>query len=244
MRVGPASAGALPGPACYGNGGPLTITDCNVLLGRIQPDYFPKVFGPSNDQGLDESSVRHRFTELAETMLQTVGSSSAPEVVAQGFLTIAVAKMAGAIKQISIEKGHDITDYALVAFGGAGGQHACQIADALGIKKIIMHPLAGVLSAFGIGTANVASVKHESIESPLDESSLKVAASVLDRLTQSCELELAEQLIGSERLVHTKSLALRYEGTDSSILVPLNSIVNMESDIRKNAQRSIRFCFA
>ncbi|MBI2811653.1 MAG: hydantoinase B/oxoprolinase family protein [Candidatus Melainabacteria bacterium] len=241
MRVGPASAGAVPGPACYGNGGPLTITDCNVLLGRIQPDYFPKVFGPSNDRGLDEGSVKRRFAELAETMLQNVGSSSAPEVVAQGFLTIAVAKMAGAIKQISIEKGHDITDYALVAFGGAGGQHACQIADALGIKKILIHPLAGVLSAYGIGTANVASVKHESIESLLDENSLNLARNVLERLTKSCQQELADQLIGEENLMHTKSLALRYEGTDSSILVPLESIATMKTVFEKT--HSDRFGF-
>lgn len=233
MRVGPASAGALPGPACYGNGGPLTITDCNVLLGRIQPEHFPKVFGPSNDEGLDTNSVKSRFAELAETLLQKTGSSAAPEVVAQGFLTIAVAKMAGAIKQISIEKGHDITDYALVAFGGAGGQHACQIADALGIKKILMHPLAGVLSAFGIGTANVASVKHESIESLLDESSLEVAKTVLNKLSQTCELELADQLIGSERLVHTKSLMLRYEGTDSSIMVAVAPIARMTEVFEK-----------
>ncbi len=241
MRVGPASAGALPGPACYGNGGPLTITDCNVLLGRIQPDYFPKVFGPSNDQGLDTDSVHQRFAELAETLLQKTGSSSAPEVVAQGFLTIAVAKMAGAIKQISIEKGHDITDYALVAFGGAGGQHACQIADALGIKKILMHPLAGVLSAYGIGTANVASVKHESVEALLDQNNLDLASTVLERLMQSCELELADQLIGSEQLVHAKSLTLRYEGTDSSIPVALASIAEMKEVFEKT--HSDRFGF-
>ncbi|CAN5730323.1 hydantoinase B/oxoprolinase family protein [soil metagenome] len=241
MRVGPASAGAVPGPACYGNGGPLTITDCNVLLGRIQPDYFPKVFGPSNDQRLDEGSVKRRFAELAETMMSNVGSASTPESVAQGFLTIAVAKMAGAIKQISIEKGHDITDYALVAFGGAGGQHACQIADALGIKKILIHPLAGVLSAYGIGTANVASIKHESIESLLDENSLEMAGKMLERLTQSCELELADQLIGTEKLVRTKSLALRYEGTDSSIMVPLESIAKMKALFEKT--HSDRFGF-
>lgn len=241
MRVGPASAGALPGPACYGNGGPLTITDCNVLLGRIQPDHFPKVFGQSNDQGLNTDSVNSRFAELAATLLQKTGATSAPEIVAQGFLTIAVAKMAGAIKQISIEKGHDITDYALVAFGGAGGQHACQIADALGIKKILMHPLAGVLSAYGIGTANVASVKHESIESLLDQNSLDLASTVLDRLTQSCELELADQMIGSEKLVHTKSLTLRYEGTDSSILVPLASVAEMKELFEKT--HSDRFGF-
>ncbi len=225
MRVGPQSAGAMPGPACYGNGGPLTITDCNVLLGRIQPDYFPKVFGPSNDQGLDRTRVQQLFSELAQNMSEH--SSTTPEVVAQGFLSIAVAKMAGAIKQISIEKGHDVSNYALVAFGGAGGQHACQIADALGINKILIHPLAGVLSAFGIGTANVTAVKHKSIELALSEENIQIAHQTVQQLTESCKTELSLQLTGSEQLTHSVSLALRYEGTDLAISVPFASMEKM-----------------
>ncbi|MFN8551020.1 MAG: hydantoinase B/oxoprolinase family protein [Candidatus Obscuribacterales bacterium] len=229
MRVGPASAGALPGPASYGNDGPLTITDCNVLLGRIQPDFFPKVFGPSGDQGLDKTKVEQLFSKLAHSM----PDSPAPEAVALGFLTIAVAKMAAAIKQISIEKGHDISNYALVAFGGAGGQHACQIADALGIRKIIIHPLAGVLSAYGIGTANLTTVKNESVELSLTEGNLKVAVKTLDKLTRACEFELAPQLIGNEQVSATRTLALRYEGTDMAISVPFGSLQSLRTAFEK-----------
>lgn len=229
MRVGPASAGAQPGPACYGNHGPLTITDCNVLLGRIQPDFFPKVFGPSGDQGLDKAKVGELFSNLSRSM----PGSLTPEAVAQGFLTIAVAKMSAAIKQISIEKGHDISDYALVAFGGAGGQHACQIADALGIRKIIMHPLAGVLSAYGIGTANITMVKNESVELPLTAENLEVAKKTLEKLTKNCEIELAPQLIGNEQISATNSLTLRYEATDMAISVPLDSPANLRTAFEK-----------
>jgi 5-oxoprolinase (ATP-hydrolysing) len=233
MRVGPASAGAMPGPACYGNGGPLTITDCNVLLGRIQPDHFPRVFGESNNEGLNKGRVEKLFSELTQTMHHNSGVYQAPEVVAHGFLTIAVAKMAGAIKQISIEKGHDISNYALVAFGGAGGQHACQIADALGITRIIIHPLAGVLSAYGIGTANVTAVKHESVELPLTTENLKCAESTLSKLTKLCESELLHQLAGTEHLMKTESLSLRYEGTDLSIPVTRESLASMKQAFEK-----------
>ncbi len=233
MRVGPQSAGANPGPACYGNGGPLTVTDCNLLLGRIQPKYFPKVFGPQNNAEIDESCVKKLFAELCHAVANATGSPAAPEVVAQGFLGIAVAKMAHAIKQISIEKGHDVTNYALVAFGGAGGQHACQIADALGMKKILIHPLAGVLSAYGIGTSNIVCVKNESIELPLAEENQSAIAASLKRLVQACQSELADQLILADKIVTSEKASLRYHGTDLSISVPFATVDLMKEDFEK-----------
>jgi len=148
-RVGPNSAGADPGPACYRRGGPLTVTDCNVMLGKLQPDFFPHVFGPEADQPLDDQAVARRFAELAAEIEAATGTRRRPEEVAEGFLTIAVENMAGAIKQISVQRGHDVTRYGLNCFGGAGGQHACLVADALGIDKVLIHPLAGVRSAYG-----------------------------------------------------------------------------------------------
>src|SRR5690606_33215238 len=149
-RVGPGSAGANAGPACYRRGGPLTVTDANLLLGRIQPRYVPHVFGPTGDQPLDQDVVRERFTVLAEEMATATGVSRSPEEVADGFLQIAVANMANAVKKISVQKGHDVTEYVLTTFGGAGGQHACAVADALGIRTVLVPPMAGVLSALGI----------------------------------------------------------------------------------------------
>jgi 5-oxoprolinase (ATP-hydrolysing) len=233
MRVGPRSAGANPGPACYGNGGPLTVTDCNLLLGRIQPKYFPKVFGPDNNSEIDETYVKKLFTELCHTVSLATGSQATPEVVAEGFLGIAVAKMAQAIKQISIEKGHDLANYALVAFGGAGGQHACQIADALGLKTILIHPLAGVLSAYGIGTSNIGCVKNESIELPLAEESQSTIAASLKRLAQACQSELADQLVLADKIVTTEKISLRYHGTDLSLSVPFANVVAMKEDFER-----------
>ena len=146
-RVGPDSAGADPGPACYRGGGPLTVTDANVMLGRIQPAHFPAVFGPGGDQPLDDEIVRRRFTELAAAIRTATGDERSPEQVAEGFLRIAVANMANAVKKISVQKGHDVTRYVLTTFGGAGGQHACAVADALGIRTVLVPPMAGVLSA-------------------------------------------------------------------------------------------------
>ncbi|HEU4967941.1 hydantoinase/oxoprolinase family protein, partial [Sphingomonas sp.] len=161
LRVGPESAGAVPGPACYRRGGPLTVTDCNVLLGKIRPDHFPAVFGPNGDEPIDVTAVRDRF----EAMGAEAGMSA--EALAEGFLRIAVDSMANAIKTISIARGHDVTRYTLACFGGAGGQHACLVADALGMERVMIHPLAGVLSAYGMGLAEVAVLRETTVEAPL-----------------------------------------------------------------------------
>ncbi|MEX2354048.1 MAG: hydantoinase/oxoprolinase family protein, partial [Gammaproteobacteria bacterium] len=154
FRVGPGSAGACPGPACYRNGGPLTITDCNVMLGKLQPEFFPKVFGPDGVQTLDRDAVTAGFQKLAGRIEQDTGDKWRAEAVAAGFLAIAVENMANAIKKISVQRGYDVSDYTLCCFGGAGGQHACLVADALGMKRIFIHPFAGVLSAYGMGLAD------------------------------------------------------------------------------------------
>src|SRR6266849_6764135 len=168
LRVGPESAGANPGPACYRRGGPLTVTDCNVLLGKIQPDFFPKVFGPRGDDSLDADVVRGKFAALAADIARVTGTPQTPEGVAEGYLRIAVANMANAIKFISVQRGHDVTEYTLACFGGAAGQHACLVADELGMKRVYIHPLAGVLSAYGMGLAQVRALREEAVEKPLD----------------------------------------------------------------------------
>ena len=167
FRVGPDSAGADPGPACYRRGGPLTVTDCNVLLGRIQVERFPKVFGPGGDEGLDRDVVRRRFEELAGEIAGATGLPvQGPEQVAEGFLRIAVENMANAIKKISVQRGHDVTEYTLHCFGGAAGQHACRVADLLGMREIFLHPLAGVLSAYGMGLADIRAIREKQLELP------------------------------------------------------------------------------
>lgn len=168
-RVGPDSAGAVPGPACYRRGGPLTVTDANVMLGRVQPAHFPAVFGPAGDLPLDADVVRERFGDLADDVARATGTRRTAAEVAAGFLEIAVLNMANAVKKISVERGHDITRYALTSFGGAGGQHACAVADALGVDTVLVPPLAGVLSAYGIGLADATAMREQSVEAELDD---------------------------------------------------------------------------
>src|SRR6185437_14380371 len=182
--VGPDSAGADPGPAAYRRGGPLTVTDANIMLGRIQPEYFPSVFGASGSEPVDAAIVREKFTSLARQIGETTGAGSgaAPEQVAAGFLEIAVANMANAIKKISVQRGYDITRYVLATFGGAGGQHACAVADALGITEVLIHPLAGVLSAYGFGLADVTAMRETAVEAPLSAGLLPELDRVADAL--------------------------------------------------------------
>ncbi|HEY9786740.1 MAG TPA: hydantoinase/oxoprolinase family protein, partial [Candidatus Obscuribacterales bacterium] len=168
-RVGPHSAGADPGPACYRKGGPLTVTDCNVMLGRVQPQFFPRIFGARHDQAIDLDVVHQKFSLLKQEMASASGCERTAEEIAEGFLEIAVETMANAVRKISTERGYDLRDYALAAFGGAGGQHACAMAEKLGIRTILIHPLAGVLSAFGIGIADTGLIRNKSIEMPLDK---------------------------------------------------------------------------
>jgi len=208
LQVGPESAGAFPGPACYRNGGPLTVTDCNVMLGRVRPEYFPPVFGPDQNLPIDADGVQAQFAELAETVSAATGEHWTAERLASGFLDIAVENMAAAVKKISVQRGYDIQDYVLSGFGGAGGQHACAVAAALGMRRVYLHPMAGVLSAFGIGIADQRWLGDESIEQPLD--------------TASQALGNAMQGLREQSTVHgreTLRVYLRYQGSDTPLLV-------------------------
>ncbi|MGD9941827.1 MAG: hydantoinase B/oxoprolinase family protein [Burkholderiaceae bacterium] len=240
MRVGPDSAGANPGPACYRRGGPLTITDANVMLGKLQPDFFPAVFGEHGDQPLDAGVVRRRFDELAAEIAAATGRRMSPEQVAQGFIDIAVANMANAIKKISVQRGYDVTRYALTTFGGAGGQHACLVADVLGMQAVLAHPLAGVLSAYGMGLAEQVAIRERSIERPLDAGGHAQAQATLDALESAARAELLSQGLPSERLRVNRRVLLRYQGTDTSLSVPWGP----EPALREAFQQAYRQRFA
>jgi 5-oxoprolinase (ATP-hydrolysing) len=227
-RVGPDSAGAVPGPACYRRGGPLTVTDANVMLGRIQPDHFPAVFGPGGDQPLDAETVRERFVALAAEVHKESGTKRTPEEVAAGFLEIAVLNMANAVKKISVQRGHDITRYALTSFGGAGGQHACAVADALGVNTVLVPPLAGVLSAYGIGLADATAMREQSVEAELDERAVTRVRTLCDELAARTRAELRTDNIPDEAISTHARVLLRYAGTDASLPVPLDTVTAMK----------------
>ncbi len=218
-RVGPESAGAYPGPACYRHGGSLTVTDCNVMVGKLQADFFPLVFGSEGNLPLDAAIVRYKFAELATEICQKTGERRTPEQVAEGFLAIAINHMATAIKKISIQRGYDVTEYTLCCFGGAGGQHACLIAEALGMRQIFIHPYAGVLSAYGIGLADVRSLKQKAVEARLTEQTIPTLKQTLETLTALCQAEIAEQDVERDRIRVLQKAHLRYEGTDSALIV-------------------------
>ena len=218
-RAGPDSAGADPGPACYRRGGPLTVTDCNVMLGRLQPAFFPAVFGPGGDRPLDPAPVRGAFARLTAAIRAASGDDRTPEQVAEGFLTVAVENMASAIKHISVQRGYDVTGYTLQCFGGAGGQHACAVADALGMTRVMIHPFAGVLSAYGMGVADVRALREKSVETPLDVGAATALTPVLDPLEDAVRDELRRQGIGADRVAVHRRVHLRYAGTDSALVV-------------------------
>ena len=219
LRVGPESAGANPGPACYRRGGPLTVTDCNLLLGRIQPAFFPAVFGPERNQPLDRETVIHQFEALAADIRTTVGKIYSVEELAEGFLTIAVENMANAIKQISTQRGYDPTEYALCCFGGAGGQHACAVADALGMSTIFIHPLAGVLSAYGMGLADARLLKEHAIEEPLTADLMPLLQRIFTELAQVGRTEMMAQDVPTARIRAVRTIRLRYAGSDTALSV-------------------------
>jgi len=221
FRVGPESAGASPGPACYRSGGPLTLTDCNLFLGRIDPSQFPSVFGPDANQPLDQDAATARLKEVAD---QLRGSKDL-EDIARGFLDIAVDNMAAAIRKISIARGHDVTRYTLACFGGAGGQHACAVADALGMETILVHPLAGVLSAFGIGIADVKAIREASWLKPLEED----FEAALGDLERAAEAALLEQGLPRDRIELLRRTRLRTEGSDTTLEVAVSSRREMQS---------------
>ncbi|MFL6846493.1 MAG: hydantoinase B/oxoprolinase family protein [Allosphingosinicella sp.] len=226
FRVGPDSAGAVPGPACYRRGGPLTITDCNVVLGKIRPDRFPRVFGPGGDQPMDSAAS----LDLCERIGAEVGMDA--EAVARGFVRIAVDNMASAIKRISIARGHDVTRYTLACFGGAGGQHACLVADALGMERVMIHPLAGVLSAYGMGLADMVELRQRSVGGEALED-------VLAELGSEAEAALKEQ--GVEGVELKRRAALRYEGSDSSLEVKAGPFEEMRAAFEESHRTRFGF---
>ncbi|WP_018875326.1 MULTISPECIES: hydantoinase B/oxoprolinase family protein [unclassified Thioalkalivibrio] len=220
LRVGPESAGAQPGPACYGQGGPLTVTDCNLLLGRLRPEYFPAVFGPDRDRPLDAEPVRRQFAELAAAVAAATGEPATPESLAEGALQIAVEHMAQAIKTISVQRGHDVSRYALVCFGGAGGQHACRVAEQLGMRHILFHPLGGVLSAYGMGLGELRALRERSLEWPLDEPHAGAIESALAEQVAAARAALTDQGVAAADMRIERRLHLRLAGSDTALEVP------------------------
>lgn len=215
FRVGPDSAGANPGPACYRNGGPLAVTDANVMLGKLPPEHFPAIFGPEQNQPLDVETVRERFAALAAE----IGDGRSPEDVADGFIRIAVANMVEAIKKISVSRGYDVTRYALNCFGGAGGQHACLVADALGMKSILLHPMSGLLSAYGMGLADIRATRQKALGVALDEAAPNAILELGHKLQSECLVELEAQGIARERIRTHLRAHIRYAGTDTVLPV-------------------------
>ncbi|MGV3498252.1 MAG: hydantoinase/oxoprolinase family protein, partial [Hydrogenophaga sp.] len=223
FRVGPESAGANPGPASYRRGGPLAVTDANVMLGKIQPAHFPKVFGPNANEALSAEAVRAKFGELA----QQTGRSA--EDVAEGFIRIAVQQMANAIKKISVARGYDVTRYTLQCFGGAGGQHACLVADALGMNRVFVHPLAGVLSAYGMGLADQNVIKEQAVERVLAGDALGDVGEQLDALAKAAADELRSQQASAGEVQVHRRVHVRYEGSDAALIVPFGDLAAIES---------------
>ena len=223
FRVGPQSAGANPGPASYRRGGPLAVTDANVMTGKIQPAHFPKVFGPRADEALSLDAVQSKFAELAAR------TGRPAEEVAEGFIHIAVQQMANAIKKISVARGYDVTRYTLQCFGGAGGQHACLVADALGMTRVFVHPLAGVLSAYGMGLADQNVIREQAVELPLVAASLPTISDALETLAAAARAELQRQQVNAgESTVHRR-VHVRYEGSDSALVVPYGDMAEIEA---------------
>nr|VFK57000.1 MAG: 5-oxoprolinase (ATP-hydrolysing) [Candidatus Kentron sp. TUN]VFK59856.1 MAG: 5-oxoprolinase (ATP-hydrolysing) [Candidatus Kentron sp. TUN]VFK64896.1 MAG: 5-oxoprolinase (ATP-hydrolysing) [Candidatus Kentron sp. TUN] len=247
-RVGPESAGANPGPACYRRGGPLTVTDCNVMVGKITPRFFPAVFGAEGNLTIDQVVVRERFVALAreiDNASPETGSEAVSEVrlkeIADGFLKIAVENMANAIKKISIERGYDVTDYTLCAFGAAGGQHACLVADALGMQRILIHAYAGVLSAYGMGLADVRTLRDRSIEAPLTQALIIQLASAFDNFAVEARAELEDQGITPACVEIRRTVYLKYAGTDASLPVDFADSVEMIAQFQESHRGAYGF---
>jgi len=240
-RVGPDSAGANPGPASYRRGGPLAVTDCNVMLGKVQADYFPHLFGARGDEALDVAAVRRRFDALADEIGAATGDRPAPEAVAEGFIAIAVGNMANAIKQISVQRGHDVTDYVLTSFGGAGGQHACLVADALGMQTVFIHSLAGVLSAYGMGLADQSAMREQAVEERLVDAVLPALAERLGVLGEAARAQLQAQGVAPGRITLVERVHLRYEGTDSALVVLAGDMAAMTAQFEQAYKRRYSF---
>ena len=228
FRVGPDSAGANPGPKCYRRGGPLAVTDANVMLGKLLPDFFPKIFGPRQDAPLDDSAVKTAFAEMAKE----VGGKS-PEEIADGFVKIAVENMANAIKKISVQRGYDVTRYALNCFGGAGGQHACLVADALGMTRVLIHPFSSLLSAYGMGLADIRATREQAIEQPFGDKALKAIERTGGRLGKDAIAEVTGQGVPKAKVKLIVRAHIRYAGTDTALVIDAGSLATMQRAFEK-----------
>ena len=242
MRVGPQSAGANPGPASYRRGGPLAVTDANVLLGKIQPNYFPHVFGPQANEPLNREVVQHQFNVLAKDMQRPA------EAIAEGFVQIAVQQMANAIKKISVARGYDVTRYTLQCFGGAGGQHACLVADALGMTRVLVHPMAGVLSAYGMGLADQNVMREQAVEQLLNPEVLSNLQHTIDALTLAANAEFSQPAVSASNSasnleVHQR-VHVRYQGSDAALVVPFGSLQEIQQAFEKAYQQRFAFLMA
>ncbi|WP_262690963.1 hydantoinase B/oxoprolinase family protein [Kordiimonas aestuarii] len=239
FQVGPASAGAYPGPAAYGRGGPVTVTDCNVLLGKLQPDLFPAVFGEKGDAALDFDAATAGFKKLQSQLEADSGITMSIYEMAEGFLRVAVEHMARAIKKVSVMRGHDIKKYGLLTFGGAGGQHACLVADALGITKVVVPPFSGVLSALGMGLADQRVIEEQALECPLEDAGTinRAAGHVATRAADALTAQGVEK---RRQHMHT-SVRLKYQGTDTTLSVPLAQASEMRAAFEAAHQQSFGF---
>src|ERR1700694_5709760 len=234
-RVGPDSAGADPGPACYRRGGPLTVTDANVMLGKIRPKYFPRVFGNDGNEELDAEAVKEKFSILT----REIGDGRAAEQVAEGFIQIAVGNMANAIKHISVQRGHDVTGYTLCCFGGAAGQHACLVADALAMTRVFIHPYAGVLSAYGMGLADQTAMREQALELKLqDVCALEETA---EKLALDARNDLIAQGVSAEKVRVVRRAHLKYEGTDTALIVALGPMADMVAQFEAAYRKQFSF---
>ncbi|KAB2912216.1 MAG: 5-oxoprolinase [Hyphomicrobiaceae bacterium] len=237
FKAGPQSAGADPGPMCYRRGGPLTVTDANVMVGKLRAATFPKIFGAGGNEAIDEEAVRSAFAALA----REIGDGRSPEEVADGFIRVAVENMANAIKKISVQRGYDVTEYALNCFGSAGGQHACQIADTLGMESVLIHPLSGLLSAYGIGLAQIRASREQSVETALSPDSLSSLAGLRERLTQEAGAEVAGQGVAPGGIATAVRVHLRYDGTDTALPVALGEAGAMREVFESQHQQRFGF---
>ncbi|MXW12966.1 MAG: 5-oxoprolinase [Synechococcus sp. SB0668_bin_13] len=240
-QVGPDSAGADPGPACYGRGGPLTVTDCNLILGKLQPQHCPSVFGPNRQSALDPGAARQKLTAMAAAIAQHTGQPQSLAAVATGFITVAVETMAKAMKTVSLERGCQVKHATLCGFGGAAGQHACLVADVLGIRRILFHPMAGVLSAYGLGQAAIRALRQQSLNCPLGNRLEESVAAVLDRLAQAARQAVASQGIQPGRITIQRRLHLRYDGSDIALEVQAGRPAAMAEEFRRRHQQRYGF---
>ena len=240
FQVGPESAGAIPGPASYGRGGPLTVTDCNVLLGKLNPDFFPKVFGKTGDQPLNFEIVKKKFLDLSDIISKEKNEPMMDIFnMAEGFLKIAVENMANAIKKISIQKGYDVTNYMLNCFGGAGGQHACNVADSLGISNVMIHPYAGVLSAYGMGLAEIRSIREGHFEKNI--TNILDAENLIEILSSQAKKDLNDQDISNASIILLKNAFLHYKGSHQNLEIKFDTPENMRKSFEQEHKKRFGF---